>query len=86
MTIEEKVKAAFVDVFGDNTTVDYADKLRIEKLTNDTVLTDFGMDSLDIVEIRIRLEEAFEISIPDEDVKLMPKYGDIINYIKRRTL
>lgn len=85
MTVEEKVRLAFADAFGDETTTDYVEKLRIEKLTDDTVLTEFGMDSLDIIEVKIRLEEQFEIAIPDEDIKLMSTYGDIIRYLKQRT-
>lgn len=85
MTTEEKVRFAFADAFGDETTTDYVAKLHIENLTNDTVLSQFGLDSLDIIEVKIRLEETFEVSIPDEDIKLMSTYGDIIRYMKEKT-
>jgi len=46
---------------------------------------DLGADSLDLVELIMVLEEAFEREIPDEDAEKIQTVGDAINYIKSGT-
>ena len=48
-------------------------------------VNDLGADSLDIVEFVMELEDAFDVSIPDEDVQKMQTVGDVVNYIKENT-
>ena len=43
---------------------------------------DLGADSLDIVELVMAFEEAFEIEIPDEDAEKIQTVKDAINYIQ----
>lgn len=45
-------------------------------------INDLGADSLDTVELVMELEDAFDMSIPDEDAEKMQTVGDAINYIK----
>jgi len=45
---------------------------------------DLRADSLDIVEMVMKLEETFDISIPDEDVEKIRTVGDAVAYIERR--
>jgi acyl carrier protein len=45
-------------------------------------INDLGADSLDTVELVMELEDAFDVSIPDEDAEKMQTVGDAINYIK----
>ena len=45
---------------------------------------DFGADSLDIVELLLEFEKAFEISIPDQDVNNITTVGDIVAYFAKR--
>ena len=45
---------------------------------------DLGADSLDAVEIVMEVEEAFEITISDEEADKFKTVGDIVNYITRR--
>ena len=45
---------------------------------------DLRADSLDIVEMVMKLEETFDISIPDEDVEKLRTVGDAVAYIERR--
>ncbi len=46
---------------------------------------DLGADSLDIVELVMVFEEAFNIEIPDEDAEKIVKVRDAIEYIKKKT-
>ena len=42
---------------------------------------DLEMDSLDAVELNMALEEAFDLSIPDEDLMSFVTVKDIADYI-----
>lgn len=42
---------------------------------------DLGLDSLDAVELSMALEEAFGLSISDEDLGGFVKVSDIVSYI-----
>ena len=53
-----------------------------DKITLEASLTeDIGADSLDAVELNMALEEAFEISIPDEELAKFKTVNDIVTYI-----
>lgn len=53
-----------------------------EKITLEANLTnDIGADSLDAVELNMALEEAFGISISDEDLMTFKTVKDIVDYI-----
>ncbi len=53
-----------------------------EKVVLTASLTeDLGADSLDAVELNMALEEAFEITIPDEELANFKSVGDIVTYI-----
>ena len=43
---------------------------------------DLGADSLDIVELIMAFEEAFETEIPDEDAEKIVTVADVVKYIK----
>jgi acyl carrier protein len=45
---------------------------------------DLGADSLDIVELVMALEEAFDIEIPDEDAEKIGTVQDAVNYIDQK--
>ena len=45
-------------------------------------IDDLGADSLDIVELIMALEEAFDIEIPDADAEKVVTVGDVVDYIK----
>lgn len=47
-----------------------------------SITEDLGADSLDAVELNMALEEAFEISIPDEALAEMVTVADIVTYIE----
>ena len=44
---------------------------------------DLGADSLDVVELVMQFEEAFDIQIPDEDAEKIKNVKDAIDYIEK---
>lgn len=63
-----------------------AEKLNIDKsrITQTSTLTDLGADSLDLVEIIMKMEEQFGIEINDEDAEKMNNMADVVAYINER--
>jgi len=49
-----------------------------------SILDDLGADSLDVVELVMALEEAFDIEVPDEDVEAIRTVGDVESYVASR--
>ena len=47
--------------------------------------TILGADSLDIVELVMAFEEAFELEIPDEDAEKITTVKDAVEYIEGKT-
>jgi acyl carrier protein len=45
---------------------------------------DLEADSLDMVELVMQIEEAFDLQIPDEDVERIKTVGDAVKYVKER--
>ena len=43
---------------------------------------DLGADSLDVVELVMQFEEAFDIEIPDEDAEKITTVQQAIDYVK----
>ena len=70
---EEKVKQIIVEQLG----VDEA-----EVTPTAHFVDDLGADSLDIVELVMAFEEAFEIEIPDEDAEKIQTVKDAVEYIQ----
>jgi acyl carrier protein len=55
-----------------------------EVVTEARILDDLCADSLDVVELVMALEEAFDIVVPDEDVEGMQTIGDVEAYLTGR--
>nr|WP_279614606.1 acyl carrier protein [Syntrophobacter fumaroxidans] len=47
------------------------------------VVDDLGADSLDVVELVMALEEAFDVEIPDEDAESIRTVKDIFDYLAK---
>ncbi|QDT31717.1 MULTISPECIES: acyl carrier protein [Thalassoglobus] len=47
-------------------------------------IDDLQADSLDLVELGMKFEEEFGVTIPDEDYETLKTVGDAIDYIKQR--
>ncbi len=63
-----------------------ANQLGVEKdlVTLDAnVVDDLGADSLDVVELVMALEEAFDLEIPDEEAEKIRTVKDIIEYLAK---
>ena len=61
-----------------------ADQLGVdisEVIPGANILDDLGADSLDVVELVMSLEDAFDIEVPDEVVESMRTIGDIEQYV-----
>jgi acyl carrier protein len=43
---------------------------------------DLGADSLDIVELVMELEDAFDMEIPDDEAEKIQTVGDAVKYIE----
>jgi len=61
-----------------------AEQLNIgaETLTQDTVFSDLGADSLDLFQIISALEEAFDMEFENDEAEKIKTIGDAMNYIK----
>lgn len=55
-----------------------------ETLQKDVPLSDQGIDSLDMANILLNIEESFNLKIPDEDVIKLITIHSIIRYIETR--
>lgn len=58
-------------------------RIPAEKITLDTNLQEMGIDSLDVFSLLFELENAFKISIPDDDVRSIKTVNDIVEGIKK---
>ncbi len=46
------------------------------------IINDLGLDSLDIVELVMTLEEKWNIVADDEDIKTLKTVADVVKYIE----
>lgn len=58
-------------------------RIPAEKITLETNLQELGIDSLDVFTLLFELENAFKISIPDDDVRSIRTVNDIVEGIKK---
>jgi acyl carrier protein len=72
MSVEAKVKQIIVEQLG-------VDEAQVEGSAS--FVDDLGADSLDIVELVMAFEEAFDLDIPDEDAEKIRTVKDAVEYI-----
>lgn len=55
----------------------------METLKNDIPLTEQEVDSLDMANILLLIEEKYDIKIPDKDMKLIQSIDNIVQYLSK---
>ncbi|MBI5420385.1 MAG: acyl carrier protein [Deltaproteobacteria bacterium] len=73
MSVEKKVKEIVAEQLGKDVN---------EVTTGASFIDDLGADSLDIVELVMKMEEEFGIEIPDEEAEKIKTVNDVVEYIK----
>ena len=73
MSVEQKVKQIIVEQLG-------VDENQVDNTAS--FVDDLGADSLDIVELVMAFEEAFDLDIPDEDAEKIMTVKDAVDYIE----
>ena len=74
MSVEQRVKQIIVEQLG-------VDEGQVDNSAS--FVDNLGADSLDIVELVMAFEEAFDIDIPDEDAEKIKTVKDAIDYIEK---
>jgi acyl carrier protein len=74
-TVAERVKQIIVEQLG-------VDENQVDPSAS--FVDDLGADSLDIVELVMAFEEAFDLDIPDEDAEKIKTVKDAIDYIEAK--
>jgi acyl carrier protein len=75
MSVRDKVKQIIVEQLG-------VEEAQVEDTAS--IVDDLGADSLDIVELVMAFEEAFDIEIPDSDAEKIATVKDAIDYIEAK--
>jgi len=73
MSVEKKVKEIVAEQLGKD-----VNDITIQA----SFIDDLGADSLDIVELVMKMEEEFGIEIPDEEAEKIKTVNDVVEYIK----
>ena len=58
-------------------------RIPAESITLETNLQEMGIDSLDVFSLLFELENAFKVSIPDDDVRSIKTVNDIVEGVKK---
>lgn len=72
-TMEERIKSII------------AEQINVDPKTiqdSSRFIEDLGADSLDVVELMMSIEEAFNLDIPDDEAEKILTVGDAMSYIK----
>jgi acyl carrier protein len=59
----------------------YASMTPDQILEEHTLIEDLGLDSLDIMEVTMEVEEQYDISVPDERVEDLRTVGDVADRV-----
>jgi acyl carrier protein len=76
-TLEVRIRSIVADQLG-------CDKAEVT--ANASILDDLGADSLDVVELVMAIEEAFDIEVPDEDVEQLRTISDMERYVSEHAV
>ncbi len=76
MDLERRIKEVIAEKLGKS-----PDEIKDDA----TFIEDLGADSLDLVDMIMKLEEEFGVSIPDEELEKIKTVKDAIEYVKAKT-
>ena len=69
----EKVKTIICEQF----------ELDSDRVTTDaSLIGDLGMDSLDVIDLSMSIEDAFDLEIPDGEIEKFKTVGDIVRFVE----
>ena len=71
----DKVKAIFEEQLGVS---------QDEKQLDTNFKDDLGVDSLDLYEIVMKMEDEFDVEIPAEELEDVATFEDVLNYLKSK--
>lgn len=71
----DKVKAIFEEQLGVS-----QDEMQLDTNFKD----DLGVDSLDLYEIVMKMEDEFDVEIPAEELENVATFEDVLNYLKSK--
>ena len=54
-------------------------------LTTQHLRDDLGLDSMAVIELLYRIEEAFNLQIPDQDLAGLTQVGHVVTYVEKRS-
>ncbi len=58
-------------------------EVEADTITEQTdIAEDLGADSLDVVDVLMSLEDAFDVEIPDEEIEKLTTVGALVSYIE----
>ncbi|MHA1571044.1 MAG: acyl carrier protein [Alphaproteobacteria bacterium] len=78
MTEEDKsVEQRIIEIVAEK-----MDKPKEEISLEKSFINDLGADSLDTVELVMDFEDAFDITIPEEDAEKIATIGDAVKYVQ----
>jgi acyl carrier protein len=75
MSVAERVKQIIVEQLG-------VDESQVDPSAS--FVDDLGADSLDIVELVMAFEEAFDLDIPDDEAEKIKTVKDAVDYIESK--
>lgn len=61
---------------------EFADISKEEMQLESDILNDLGMNSIDVMEAVVKVEEVFFINIPDRIISNFRKLEDVVNYLE----
>ena len=76
MSVEEQVKKIIMEQLGVT-----AEEVKPEA----SFVEDLGADSLDLTELIMAMEEAFDVEIADDDAQTILKVKDAISFVQNHT-
>ncbi len=55
----------------------------VSTIKDDTILSEIGIDSLEMMDVLLKIEEKFNIKIPDEDIDALNTIDSIVSYLQK---